>query len=124
MLSGILPNPFVQYLINRLHFDNRIKLLNLTEKQINRLTSSLKKLTFTPNGYHDYEKAQATGGGIATNEVNEYTFESTQYNKLYLTGELLDVNGKCGGYNLSFAILSGIAAADHIIDGYDKEKGK
>ena len=122
MLSGILPNAFVQYLISRLHLGENMKLLELSEKQINRLTSSLKKLVFTPTGYHDYEKAQATGGGVATDEINEYTFESMRYKNLYLTGELLDVNGKCGGYNLSFAILSGIAAADHIVDGYDKER--
>lgn len=124
MLSGILPNAFISYLISRLHFDKDMKLRELTEKQINRLTSSLKKLIFTPTGYHDYEKAQCTGGGVATEEINEDTFESIRYQKLYLTGELLDVNGKCGGYNLSFAILSGIAAADHIVEGYDKEKGK
>lgn len=124
MLSGILPNAFVQYLTSRLHLDKDMKLLDLTDKQINRLTSSLKKLVFTPTGYHDYEKAQATGGGIAAEEINEHTFESVRYKNLYLTGELLDVNGKCGGYNLSFAILSGITAADHIVNGYDKEKGK
>lgn len=116
MLSGILPVPFVDYLIKRLRLDKNIQLSNLTEKQINRLTSSLKKLVFTPTGYEDYDKAQATGGGVATEEINVHTFESIQYKNLYLTGELLDVNGKCGGYNLTFAILSGITAADHIVD--------
>lgn len=116
MLSGILPAPFCNYLIKRLHFDKNTQLKNLTEKQINRLTSALKKLVFTPTGYEDYDKAQAAGGGVATEEINVHTFESVQYENLYLTGELLDINGKCGGYNLTFAILSGITAADHIVD--------
>lgn len=116
MLSGILPNAFGEYLINRLRFDKNIRVGDLTEKQINRLTSSLKKLVFTPTGYLDYDKAQATGGGVSTEEIDVHTFESIKHKNLYITGELLDVNGKCGGYNLTFAILSGIAAAEHIID--------
>lgn len=114
MLSGILSDSFAKYLIERLHLDKNTELQNLTGKQVNRLTSSLKKLVFTPTGYEDYDKAQAAGGGVATDEVNVNTFESRKYKNLYITGELLDVHGKCGGYNLTFAILSGIAAADHI----------
>lgn len=116
MLSGILPNAFAGYLINRLSFRKDIRMGDLTDKQINRLTSSLKKLVFTPNGYLDYNKAQATGGGVSTREINVHTFESLKHKNLYITGELLDINGKCGGYNLTFAMLSGIAAADHIAD--------
>ena len=116
MLSGILPNAFGSYLINKLRFDKKISMGDLTEKRMNRLTSSIKKLVFTPTGFPDYDKAQATGGGVSTQEVNVHTFESIRYKHLYITGELLDINGKCGGYNLTFAILSGITAADHIAD--------
>ena len=115
MLDGLLPGPFTGYLLKRLRMEGSMQVKNLTEKQINRFTSSLKKLVFTPVYCEDYEKAQATGGGIAMEEICPDTFECIKYPNLYITGELLDVNGICGGYNLTFAILSGIQAANNVI---------
>lgn len=114
MLDGILPNPFVRYISRRLKLDKELILRNMTEKQIDRLVSSLKKLKFTPVFKEDYEKAQVTGGGIALEEVSCDSFSCKRYENLYITGELLDVYGKCGGYNLTFAILSGIQAVKDI----------
>lgn len=120
LLSGILPNSFVSYIMKRLKLTTNMIVENLSEKQINRLTSTLKKLTFTPIYYEDYNKAQATGGGISLSEVQIDNFQSVRYPGLYLAGEILDVNGKCGGYNLTFAILSGIEAADFIVKQYEE----
>ena len=63
----------------------------------------------------DFEKAQVTAGGVSVEEVNIETFECKKYPGLYITGELLDVNGECGGYNLTFAMLSGLQAAHAIL---------
>lgn len=115
LLNGILPDSFVRYILKRVRLEEELILKDLTEKGINRLTSTLKKLTFTPVYQEDYDKAQATGGGIAFNEVDVQTFECKRLTNLYITGELLDVNGKCGGYNITFAILSGIEAALDIV---------
>lgn len=117
MLQGILPATFVSYIAKRLKLDTTVKLDKLTEKQINRITSALKKLEFTPTYVEDFEKAQVTGGGISVKEISVDTFESSRYKNLYIVGEVLDVNGKCGGYNLTFAMLSGIQAADAITGG-------
>lgn len=114
MLDGILPNPFARYILRRLRLDKELILQNMTEKQIDRLVSSLKKLKFTPVFKEDYEKAQATGGGTALEEISVDSFSCKKYENLYITGELLDVYGKCGGYNLTFAILSGIQAVKDI----------
>lgn len=119
MLNGILPDHFSTYLVKRLCLEKDIKLRNLNEKQINRITSALKKLTFSPVYCEDYDKAQVTGGGLDLEEIQMDTFESVKYPGLYITGELLDVYGKCGGYNLTFAILSGITAAETIVKKYE-----
>lgn len=118
LLSGILPNSFAIYIMNRLNLAKDMPVEKLSEKQINRLTSALKKLAFTPIYYEDYNKSQATGGGISLSEIQMNTFQSVRHPGLYLTGELLDVNGKCGGYNLTFAILSGMEAAECIVKQY------
>ena len=57
-----------------------------------------------------FEYAQVTCGGIPLNEINMKTMESNLVSGLFITGELLDVDGKCGGYNLHFAWASGMAA--------------
>ena len=54
----------------------------------------------------DFEKSQITQGGIDTNEINPISFESKILKNLYLIGEIVDVDGKCGGYNLQFAFSS------------------
>ena len=114
MLGGILPDPFVKYISKRLHLEQGLMLCNMTEKQIDRLVSSLKKIKFTPVFQEDYEKAQVTGGGTALEEISFDSFSCKKYENLYITGELLDIYGKCGGYNLTFAILSGIQAVKDI----------
>ncbi len=114
LLKGILPSGFVSYLMKRLKLDTNVSAKDMTDKQINRLTSYLKKLEFIPVYTEDFDKAQVTGGGIPLREVNLKTFESTKCTNLYITGEILDVNGKCGGYNLTFAILSGLQAIQDV----------
>ena len=57
-----------------------------------------------------FEKAQVTAGGIATGQVDPDTMESKLCKGLYFTGELLDIDGICGGYNLQWAWTSGYLA--------------
>lgn len=122
LLKGIFPSNFVSYITKRLHIDGAIRVSHLTDKQLNRLTSNLKKLEYVPRYVEDFEKAQVTGGGISLEVICMDTFESRQYSNLYLTGEVLDVNGKCGGYNLTFAVSSALQAANDIIDKCDRDK--
>ena len=65
------------------------------------------------------EQAQLTAGGVDISEIYSHTLESTKTEGLYIVGELLDIDGICGGYNLTFAMLSGIKAGKSI---YDKNK--
>ena len=53
-------------------------------------------------------------GGVFGNEINENTMESKIAKGLYLCGELIDINGDCGGYNLHFAFSSGIIAGENL----------
>ena len=55
-----------------------------------------------------------TRGGVSTGEVDSRTMESKIVPSLYFTGEVLDVDGECGGYNLSFAFASANLAAESI----------
>ena len=61
-------------------------------------------------GYYTFTNAQVTAGGINTNEVNDETLESKKIKNLFFSGELLDVDGDCGGFNLQWAWSSGYVA--------------
>lgn len=61
-------------------------------------------------GTTGFKNAQVTAGGIVTSEINPETCESKKTKGLYITGEMLDVDGDCGGFNLQFAWSTGIIA--------------
>lgn len=82
----------------------------LSEEQRKRLLECLKKFSVVITGYRGFEQAQVCSGGIDTNEVNPYTLESKKVAGLYFAGEILDVDGACGGYNLQWAWSSGFLA--------------
>ncbi len=124
LLQGIFPSGFVHYLLTRLRINNNRNVSDLSEKQWNRITSTCKKMVFTPIQKEDFDKAQVTAGGVSVKEVSVDTFESHRQKGLYITGELLDVNGICGGYNLTFAMLSGIQAAKDIIQKENNRRFK
>lgn len=82
----------------------------LSEKKLAALANKIKMWKFAVEGTMPWSNAQATAGGIDTSEVNPSTMESKKQPGLFLTGELLDIDGDCGGYNLQWAWSSGYLA--------------
>lgn len=77
---------------------------------LTRLASLLKSWTTDVEGTKGWNDAQVTAGGVALEQVDAQTMESLVTPGLYLCGELLDVDGRCGGYNLQWAFASGYVA--------------
>ncbi len=75
------------------------------------LAAAAKGFTLKVTGTLGFNYAQVTKGGIITDDVNPTTYESKLAKNLYLVGEILYVDGDCGGYNLTFAFTTGISAA-------------
>ena len=67
----------------------------------------LTDLRYSFNGLYDFKESQVTSGGIALSEVDLDNLSIRKYPYIYVGGELLDVDGKCGGYNINFAFASG-----------------
>lgn len=82
----------------------------LTEDEIARLTSLIKEFRVRVRETNPYDKAQVCCGGVDTREVDPETLESVYVPGIYFAGEILDVDGMCGGYNLTFAWASGYVA--------------
>ena len=83
---------------------------SINEEEMERLISLIKNFTVSVTGTNSYDQAQVCCGGVDTAEVDPRTMGSRYVPGLYFAGELLDVDGMCGGYNLTFAWASGYIA--------------
>ncbi len=82
----------------------------ISDDEIKRLCNALKNFRLKVTGTMSWNNAQVTAGGIITDDINSFTMESKLCDGLYLTGEILDIDGDCGGYNLQWAWSSGYIA--------------
>ena len=90
------------------------KKTKICEKQdagtIDRLVSCMKAFTLSVTGVRSFDECQVCSGGVDCREIDAETLESKLHRNLYFAGELLDVDGPCGGYNLQWAWASGYIA--------------
>lgn len=86
----------------------------LPQKDLSKLIRTLTQFEIKITGTNSFERAQTTIGGIPLDEINLKTMESLKTKDLYLTGEILDIDGDCGGYNLTIAWITGIIAGENI----------
>ena len=91
--------------------------LSVSEKL--KLSKYLTSFPIKITGTKGFENCQICSGGVKLSEIDLETMESNKVEGLYITGELLDLNGKCGGYNLTTCWISGILAGEAIGDNYD-----
>ncbi len=82
-------------------------------KQAGMIAAEIKSFTLALKGTKGFNDAQVTKGGASVKEFDAYTLESKKHKGLYACGELLDVDGACGGFNLAFAFASGRAAGQN-----------
>ena len=88
------------------------KVSELNKSDINNIAYSLKNWKFEPKGVMPWKNAQVTAGGIDISEFNERTMESKKLLGLFACGEVLNVDGDCGGFNLHWAWSSGYLAGE------------
>ena len=86
-------------------------LCNISKKDLQTAAQLLNRFIFIPQGTAGYTKAEVTAGGVDTAEINPHTFECKKVKGLYIIGELLDVTGRLGGFNLHWAWASAYACA-------------
>ena len=91
----------------------------LSGKELDKLCSLITNMSFKVSGTNDYQEAQICSGGVSLDEVDMNTLESKLIPNLYFAGEVLDVDGECGGYNLGFAWISGIISGESAGDNND-----
>ena len=85
----------------------------LSTNEVERIIKILKDWRFKIRGTKSWSSAQVTAGGVATKDIDPKTMESKLVKGLYFAGEILDVDGKCGGFNLQWAWSSGFVAGSN-----------
>ena len=108
-LKLFLTNSFIDFFLDELSVDGGTQLSRLNKKTKNRLIENLKRFTFEITGFNG-DLAKVTIGGVDLKYVNSKTMESTLTPGLYFAGEVLDLHGLTGGYNLKIAFSTGYLA--------------
>lgn len=112
-LNGVLNQKLARILLNETGITKTAKTGEIKPAQIKRLTAAIKGLKTAVIAANSFDQAQICSGGVDTREIDPYTMESKLVKGLYFAGEILDVDGICGGYNLQWAWSSGILAGTY-----------
>ena len=114
LLDSLLDYKITNVILKELNIDKTRSFNNLDKNEIKCLLEHLISFNVSIVGTNSFDNAQVCKGGIPLTEINTNTFESCIVPNLYFTGEILDVDGKCGGYNIAFAAISAILAGKDI----------
>ena len=107
---GMLNRKLIPVLLRASAIRQEQSLKEVTAEDLERFAKKCKAFEIEITGTNSFEQAQICAGGIRTREIHPETLESRIVQGLYLTGELLDVDGICGGYNLQWAWATGTIA--------------
>ena len=113
LLTGILHNRLGRVITQDLGISGYVPVSQLEDNEIRTISHAVKHFEVTLTEPMGMDAAQVTAGGIVTREFDNTTMESRLVPGLYACGEVLDVDGDCGGYNLQWAWSSGRLAGTH-----------
>lgn len=114
MLCGLIHQKLIPVILKKAGIAVHTPVVAVNECEKNELITLMKNYPVTLEKVRDYEFAQVCAGGIRTEEIDTVTLESKYIDGLYFAGEILDVDGICGGYNLQWAWSSGYVAGTNV----------
>ena len=114
LLEGFLNYKLIDIILKKANIKRNLKLNTLSEIELNKLIETLTNFKIKITSTNTLEHAQVCSGGIPLEEINSETLESLKVKNLYFVGEIIDIDGDCGGYNLGWAWMSGIVAGKNV----------
>lgn len=106
-LKGLLPERYLLFLLKKAEIDENTPCSALPIDRIRNFVHLCKHFTFQVNGTLPLEKAFVTGGGVSVKEIEPKTMESKKRPGLFFCGEIMDIHGYTGGYNITSALVTG-----------------
>jgi predicted Rossmann fold flavoprotein len=113
ILKGFLPERYLIFLLEQTEIDPNAQGGTISNEKFRSLVKSCKSFTFHVNGTLPLEKAFVTGGGVSIKEIEPQTMASKIMDGLYFCGEILDIHGYTGGYNITAALVTGRLAGSN-----------
>ncbi|SDK93589.1 BaiN/RdsA family NAD(P)/FAD-dependent oxidoreductase [Lacicoccus qingdaonensis] len=110
ILKGMMQDRLAEFLIEYNDIDGDATSHHLKSEDKQKIVEFLKGFTFKVDGTQSIEKAFVTGGGVNLKEITPQTMESRMVDGLYFAGEVLDIHGYTGGYNITSALVTGYVA--------------
>jgi predicted Rossmann fold flavoprotein len=107
LLKGFLPERYLLFLLEQNAIDTNEQGGTISNEKIRSFSKSCKQFLMKVNGTLPLEKAFVTGGGVSVKEIEPQTMASKLMNGLYFCGEILDIHGYTGGYNITSALVTG-----------------
>lgn len=109
-LHGLIEERYLLFILEQAEIDNETTSHHLSNQQLNTIVKLLKGFSFNVNGTLPIDKAFVTGGGVSLKEIEPKTMMSKLSKGLFLCGEVLDIHGYTGGYNITSALVTGHVA--------------
>lgn len=109
-LIGLINKRLIPTVLKEIGIKREKRILQMSKTEIRNLSEILTSWKFNIIGSKGWKDAQVTAGGVSTKEIDSKTMESKRCKGLYIVGELIDIDGDCGGYNLQWAWSSGYIA--------------
>lgn len=120
VLKGFLPERYLLFLLEKNGIDQQITYANLPIEKLRGFITDCKQFQFNVHGTLSIDKAFVTGGGVSVKEIHPKEMASKLMNGLYFCGEILDIHGYTGGYNITSALVTGRLAGKNAAE-YGKE---
>lgn len=117
-----IPEGLLKHLLALLQIPAEMKAAEISRKQRTLLTENLLRHKFMIKSLGNFNEAMVTAGGISLEEINPKTMESKLVPRLYFAGEIIDIDGDTGGYNLQAAFSTGILAGKSWAKQLDRKK--
>ena len=114
LFETILPYQLINVLLRKANIKDSDTWNNLDNNKKIELANLVNRFKLEVDESLGFDRGQVATGGVSLNEINPETMESLKVKDLYITGELLDVDGKCGGFNLGFSFITGYIAGRNI----------
>lgn len=111
-IVGMAPNNLIDIILANLKIDPNKKAAEISKIDRQKIANILKNIQLTVKSLRPFREAQVTAGGVDTKEINPKTLESKIIPGLYFTGEIMDVDGDSGGFNLQWAWSTGFVAGN------------
>ncbi|MGN8645854.1 NAD(P)/FAD-dependent oxidoreductase [Gracilibacillus sp. HCP3S3_G5_2] len=110
VVKGLVPERYLDFLLERNGISQTIKSANISREKLEKFVNDLKGFSFQVHDSLPLKKAFVTGGGVSIKEIVPSTMQSKLMHGLYFCGEVLDIHGYTGGYNITSAMVTGRVA--------------